>query len=118
MDFIIFKSKYKLFSEKRVGHLLEQGHLIRQLDICVQRTWMPLPGALIKVLALSDNYRSIKADLYNIEENCSSCRTIMVIISGVPIIRIFYGIPNLYLHFSSCYLKLLTPQAIFSFFLL
>ena len=29
---------------------------------------MPPPGALFKVLALSDNYRSIKAGLYNIEE--------------------------------------------------
>ena len=29
---------------------------------------MPLPSAVTKILALSDNYRSIKADLYNIEE--------------------------------------------------
>ena len=37
---------------------------------------MPPPGALIKVLALSDNYRSIKAELYNIEEtNEGSCRS-------------------------------------------
>ena len=36
---------------------------------------MSPPGALIKVLALSDNYRSIKADLYNIEEtNEGPCR--------------------------------------------
>ena len=47
-----------------------------KLDICVQRTWMPLPSALSKMAPwlrywlLSDNYmyRSIKADLYNIEE--------------------------------------------------
>ena len=37
---------------------------------------MPPPGALIKVLALSDNYRSIKADLYNIKEtNEGPCRS-------------------------------------------
>ena len=43
---------------------------------------MPPPSALskrqsvIKVLALSDNYRSIKADLYNIEQtNEGSCRS-------------------------------------------
>ena len=40
----------------------------KELDICVQRARMPPPGALIKVPASSDNYRSIKADLYNIEE--------------------------------------------------
>ena len=45
-----------------------------KLDICVQRTRMPPPSALSKMAPwlrywlLSDNYRSIKADLYNIKE--------------------------------------------------
>ena len=45
-----------------------------ELDVCVQRTLMPPPTALSKMAPwlrywlLSDNYRSIKADLYNIEE--------------------------------------------------
>ena len=43
-----------------------------KLDICVQRTRMPQPSALSKMAQwlrywfLSDNYRSIEADLYNI----------------------------------------------------
>ena len=55
-----------------------------KLDICVQRTRMPPPSALSKMAPrlrywlLSDNYRSIKADLYNIEETdeepCRSTR--------------------------------------------
>ena len=37
---------------------------------------VPEDGMVIKVLALSDNYRSIKADLYNIEEiNEGPCRS-------------------------------------------
>ena len=44
-----------------------------KLDMCPRDTDAPtscleLDGTLIKVLALSDNYRSIKADLYDIEE--------------------------------------------------
>ena len=52
------------------------------LDICIQRTRMPPPSALSKMALwlwywlLSDNYRSIKADLYNIEEtNEGPCRS-------------------------------------------
>ena len=59
-------------------HLTSLTHLFEyyKLDICVQRTRMPPSGASIKVLALSDNYRSIKADLYNIEEtNEGQCRS-------------------------------------------
>ena len=37
---------------------------------------VPLDATIIKVLALSDNYRSIKADLYNMEEtNEEPCRS-------------------------------------------
>ena len=45
-----------------------------ELEIRVNRTRMPLPSALSKMTLwlrywlLSDNYRSIKADLYNIKE--------------------------------------------------
>ena len=53
-----------------------------KLDICVQRTRMPLPSALSKMelwlryWLLSDNYSSIKADLYNIEKtNEGPCRS-------------------------------------------
>ena len=53
-----------------------------KLDICVQRTWMPPLSALSKMAPwlrnwlLSDNYRSMKADLYNIEEtNEGPCRS-------------------------------------------
>ena len=53
-----------------------------KLDICVQRTQMPPPSALSKMAPwsrywlLSDNYRSIKADLYNTEEaNEGPCRS-------------------------------------------
>ena len=43
---------------------------------------MPTPSALIKVLALSDNYRSIKADLNNIEEtNEGPCRAKRLVFS-------------------------------------
>ena len=56
--------------------------LYNKLDICVQRTWMPPPSALSKVAPwlrywlLSDNHRSIKADLHNIEEtNEGLCRS-------------------------------------------
>ena len=41
---------------------------------CVQKTWMPPPSALSKMAPwlrfwfLSDNYRSIKADSYHMEE--------------------------------------------------
>ena len=55
---------------------------IFKLYICVQRTRMPPSSALSKMALwlrywlLSDNYRSIKADLYNTEETkegpCSS----------------------------------------------
>ena len=44
---------------------------MRKLDICVQKTRMPPPSALSKIAPwlrywlLSDNCRSIKADLYN-----------------------------------------------------
>ena len=49
-------------------------YLIEKLEICVQRTWMPPPSALSKMALwlrywlLSDNCKSIQADLYNIEE--------------------------------------------------
>ena len=53
-----------------------------KLDICVQRTWMPPPSALSKIAPwlrywlLSEYYRSIKADLFNIEEkNERLCRS-------------------------------------------
>ena len=37
---------------------------------------MPPSGALIKVLTLSDKYRSIKADLYNIKKtNEGPCKS-------------------------------------------
>ena len=55
---------------------------MHKLEICVQSTWMPLPSALSKMpqwlrdWLLSDNYRSIQADLYNIEEtNEKPCRS-------------------------------------------
>ena len=51
------------------------------LDICVQNTGMPPPTALSKMVPwlrywlISDNYRSTKADLYNIKEtNEGPCR--------------------------------------------
>ena len=53
-----------------------------KLDICVQRTWMPPPSAFSKMALWlrywlsSNNYRSIKADLYNIEvTNEGPCRS-------------------------------------------
>ena len=53
-----------------------------KLDICVLRTRMSPPSALSKMALwlrywfLSDNYRSIKADLYNIvETNEGPCRS-------------------------------------------
>ena len=54
----------------------------RKLDKCVQRARMPPTSALRKMTLwlryclLSDNYRSIKADLYNIAEtNEGPCRS-------------------------------------------
>ena len=58
------------------------GRILALLDICVKRTRMPPPSALSKMAPwsrywlLSDNYRPIKADLYNIEEtNEGPCRS-------------------------------------------
>ena len=44
-----------------------------EVDMCAKNTdapayYLEYNDTVIKVLALSDNYRSIKADLYNIEK--------------------------------------------------
>ena len=64
-----FSSLFHLYGEDE-NHLSDRGLI---LDMCVQRTRMPPPCALSEMVPwlrywlLSDYYRSMKADLYNVE---------------------------------------------------
>ena len=70
------------FQKSSVKCLWPYDEAMYKLDICVQKIRMPPPSALRKIALwfrywlLSDNYRSIKADLYNIvETNEGPCRS-------------------------------------------